>query len=349
MSDAAFRAPNAIDREDRARAPVEPRTGFAFGKVILLGEHAVVYGAPALAPGIDRGARAIVTPLVPPSASTLVLGGRTVVADAEAADDLARALAALLAEGEPAGSVAVEAFTDLPPGGGLGCSAALAVAIARAVEPAGPHAEAAVLKRSTAWERIFHGNPSGIDTAAAARGGCLRFSRTEGVRPIEPAKDFWLCIGSSGPGASTRTMVEQVAKLHARKPEMVQKSVDGVTSLVDNAALAVEAGDLTALGRLMDLNQMILAGLMVSTESIEQMCGIARSEGALGAKLTGAGGGGSVIALVPSACAGAEHVSEPEVAEAARRILEAWRVKGFGGFVARVQARNPSLPRKEQP
>lgn len=326
-----------------------PRKGAACGKVILLGEHAVVYGAPALAAGIDRGAVATAAALPPGAPSTLALGGRIFVADAASGEDLGRALAALLAEGDPAGPVAVEASAELPPGGGLGCSAALAVAIARAVAYDGPTREVEVAARATAWERIFHGNPSGIDTAAAARGGCMRFTRAEGVRALAPAVDLWLCVGSSGPGASTKVMVEQVAKLHARKPEMVETSVQGISSLVGNATLAVEAGDLTGLGRLMDLNQMLLAGLMVSTESIEQMCSIARGAGALGAKLTGAGGGGSVIALVPSARTGAERVTEDEARAAADRILDAWRAAGFSGFVARVRAPERAFVVKLQP
>jgi len=336
MSEASTRDEGSRGEPSSASRP--PRTGVACGKVILLGEHAVVYGAPALAAGIDRGAAASAVSLPPGALSTLALGGRTVVADAGSSDDLGRSLAALLAEGTPAEPSAVEASTELPPGGGLGCSAALGVAIARAVAPDGPDREADDAARATAWERIFHGNPSGIDTAAAARGGCLRFTRAEGVRPVAPAVDLWLCVGSSGPGASTRRMVEEVAKLHARKPDVVEKSVQGITSLVDNASLAVEAGDLTGLGRLMDLNQMILAGLMVSTESIEQMCAIARGAGALGAKLTGAGGGGSVIALAHSARVGAERTGEDESRAAADRILDAWRAAGFSGFVARVRA-----------
>jgi mevalonate kinase len=277
-------------------------------------------------------------------------------------DDLARALAGLLAavpmapgpsaEGAqgatapvPLRAVAVEASAELQPGGGLGCSAALGVAIGRAVEDlaAAGHAtavaDARALARAAAWEQVFHGNPSGIDTAAALHGGCLRFSRAEGVRPVEPAVDLWLCIGSSGPGASTKTMVEGVAALRGRKPHVVDGAVEAVRSLVDNAALAVEAGDLAALGRFMDLNQMLLAGLMVSTEAIEHLCQLARGAGALGAKLTGAGGGGSVVALVPSSRLGAEALAEADAERSGRAILDAWAGAGFSGFLTRVRSR----------
>ena len=304
--------------------------GAAHGKVILLGEHAVVYGAPALAAGIDRGARATATTLAPGEASRLELGADSIPADQESSDDRARAFAALLAEGRAAPSVAVEATSELPAGGGLGSSAAIGVAIGRAV--AGlfdPEIEGESAARAVAWERIFHGNPSGIDTAAAAIGGCFRFTREHGAHPISVARPLVLCVGWSGSSSSTRTMVEGVARLRARKPAMVDKSIAGITALVENAALAVEAGDVLGLGRLLDLNQMILAGLLLSTGPIEDMCAAARAAGALGAKLTGAGGGGSVIALV-----GANQSTDEDAAAA--MILAAWRAAGFSGFVTRV-------------
>jgi mevalonate kinase len=302
----------------------------AHGKVILLGEHAVVYGAPALAAGIDRGARATATTLPPGEASRLQLGADSIPADAASSDDRARAFAALLAEGRPATSVLVEATSELPAGGGLGSSAAIGVAAGRAVAALfDPEIEGEAAARAVAWERIFHGNPSGIDTAAAAIGGCFRFTREHGAHPIPVARPLVLCIGWSGSSSSTRTMVEGVARLRARKPTMVDKSIAGIAALVENAALAVEAGDLLGLGRLFDLNQMLLAGLLLSTDTIEDMCATARAAGALGAKLTGAGGGGSVIALV-----GANQSTDDDAAAA--MILDAWRAGGFSGFVTRV-------------
>ncbi len=310
-------------------------TGRASGKVILLGEHAVVYGAPALAAGIARGARAEAERLPEGEASKLTLGSDRAAASEP---DVQRAFAALLAEGDPLPPMAVTAELELPPGTGLGGSAAVGVAIARAALGAAgrPAPDTETIARATAWERVFHGNPSGIDTTAAAIGGCFRFTRSEGARPIATACDLVLCVGLSGVSTSTREMVEGLARLRAKKPEMVDKSISGIAALVENAALAIEAGDLSGLGKLMDLNQMLLAGLMLSTEALEDLCAVARRAGALGAKLTGKGGGGSVLAL------SADEARADEV-------LAAWKASGYEGFVTRVAAGHDGEPGRGSP
>jgi mevalonate kinase len=299
--------------------------GAACGKVILLGEHAVVYGVPAIAVGIDRGARATATPLATGPSTLHVRRWDITVRDDEEGHDLARAFRALVEatrDDLPAlGAHAVDVEADLPPGGGLGCSAAMGVAIARALDPA--TTDDALQERAMAWERVFHGTPSGVDAAVSARGGCVFFRKGEALERVRARGALPLCIGSTGVISSTKPMVDAVARLRARRPEIVAKSFEAIRTLVQNAKLAIEAGDRYALGKLMDLNQMLLSGLFVSSPEIERMCGAARDAGALGAKLTGAGGGGSVVALVPSAA----------VAEA---VIAAWRADGFDGFATHV-------------
>ena len=317
--------------------------GTASGKVILFGEHAVVYGVPGIAAGIEKGARASAAKLAGASASSLALSGKSHKTTDDS--DLARALRSLL-EVEPAcGPLSIEAHADVPPGGGLGCSAALGVAIARAAERAslgeGALDERRVFERGLAWERVFHGNPSGIDTAAAASGTFLWYERGVGTRPLTAPVDVWLAVGYSGASASTKVMVESIARIQEKNPQLHEKFLGGVRSIVENARLALDAGDDRALGQLMDMNQMLLAGVLLSTEAIEQMCGIARAEGALGAKLTGSGGGGSVIAL-GGMCPRAERGSVAE--QLAEQIAAAWAAAGFTSFSTRVQgSHNPNL------
>jgi mevalonate kinase len=300
-------------------------TGAAFGKLILLGEHAVVYGAPALVAGIDRGVRAVAA--IGGRGRTLSLLGAPQV-DVGADEPLGRAFSALLEAGGAPENLAIRIEGDLPAGVGLGFSAAAAVAIARAVEAlredegeAGR--EGRVHDRAMAWERVFHGNPSGVDVAAAMHGGCLRFSRQEGSRPLEVGAPLRLCVGLSGTTGSTHAMVAGVASLREKNRDLVDRSVDALASCVDSAIAAIAAGQAQALGELMNLGQMLLAGLMVSTEELETLCATAREAGALGAKLTGAGGGGAVVALAGSG-RGAEAVGEA--------IVAAWGEQGYQGF-----------------
>jgi mevalonate kinase len=295
--------------------------GQACGKVILLGEHAVVYGVPALAVGIERGARAWRVPGGPGPSRLLVRGWNITVHEDQLDHDLSRAFRALLqaarAHSPSLGAQDVEVDASLPPGGGLGCSAAIGVAIARALCPlAGPDA---IQAQAMAWEQVFHGNPSGVDAAVAARGGCVMFTKGETIEPVRVRAPLPLCVGNTGIASSTKSMVEGVARLRARDPGRVDGAFEAVRALVQSARLAIETGDRVALGRLMDRNQTLLAGLSLSTPEIEAMCGVARRAGALGAKLTGAGGGGCVVALVPSQA----------VAEA---VLEAWKNEGLEGF-----------------
>ena len=302
---------------------MSPASGHASGKVILLGEHAVVYGVPAIAVGIDRGATATAVAL-PSGVSRLRVRAWDVDVTADdPASDLGRAFGALLrATGSP-GTTVVDAEANLPPGGGLGCSAALGVAVARAIDPKA--SDDAILERAMAWERVFHGNPSGIDAAVATLGGSVLFMKGQPIETLSVRAPLIFAVGNTGISSSTRAMVEAVARQRQRRPEIVEKAFAGIESLVRNARLTIEGGDRVALGKLMDLNQMLLAGLMVSTEEIERMCDLARQAGALGAKLTGAGGGGSVVALT-------------DAPAAAERVLAAWREAGFEGFVAETRA-----------
>jgi mevalonate kinase len=310
----------------------EERIGRAGGKVILLGEHAVVYGVPALAVGLERGVVARALAGEAPGHALHVAGWGVSVTPADGTD-LGRALTALL---EASGSAVssrprvVHAHVELPPGGGVGCSAAIGVAVARALDTAA--SLEAIMQRATAWERVFHGNPSGVDVAAAAMGGCLRFVRGEGVEPVHGARSVHLAIGATGRASSTKVMVERVAALRERDRAGVERAFAAIASLVDVASLAVCRGDLASLGAAMDENQAHLEALGVSTAELEELVAVARASGSLGAKLTGAGGGGCAVALAASEA----HAEE---------IVREWRHAGYDGWTSASAARQTDATR----
>jgi mevalonate kinase len=307
----------------------------AEGKVILLGEHAVVYGHPAIVTALDQGARATATRS---SGSSLVLAGSRFL---PGQGDVGTAFNELL-QVLKVRDVQIEAELAIPAGLGLGASAALGVAIARALlqldgsiseRPQGDPSDLE-LRAAQAWETVFHGTPSGIDVAAASLGGCFSFTRSEGPAPIHVPHALTLAVGIVGPKVSTKVMVNGVAERRRADPNRVDRSLERIRTLVETARQAIETGDRARLGRAMNDNQVELGRLGLSTEALEHACEVARTHGALGAKLTGKGGGGCVVALC---------------AEDPKRVLDAWRSAGFDGFASTVPARaiNPRMDRRK--
>jgi mevalonate kinase len=295
--------------------------GFGRGKVILLGEHAVVHGCPAIAVGIERGVTAEARP-ADRNILRLSPWGLTLEPDPVGSEPLERAFAAALALYHERPTLEVSAEVELPAGAGLGCSAAIGVAVLDAIDEALniQRSRTELAEAALVWERIFHGNPSGIDNTMSAVGGVALYRKGEPLQPLRSNKPLHLVIGYSGESSSTKEMVASVARQLEEEPERVNKAFEAIEVLVRNARLAIEAGDHIALGQLLDLNHTILSSLMLCTTKLEEMCQSARAAGALGAKMTGAGGGGCMFALAPKR-------------DEALRLCE---VLGPGAFVAEV-------------
>lgn len=254
--------------------------------MILFGEHAVVYGHPALAMAVDRGTTVEMEPAP---------GPRRVVAGPMADPRLEAALDLLL----PSQGLTVRIETELPVGRGMGSSASLAVALVRARASAeGRRASLTeCIEEGFRVERVFHGQPSGIDHTVCARGGAVRYLRGAQGLCIEPLAlgPLPLVVLDTGRAGHTGALVAAVA---ARRPG-VDPVLAEIGALVERCVPLLAASALPALGEAMTENQALLRALGVSAPENEALVSFALAQGALGAKLAGAGGGGVVIALHP--------------------------------------------------
>jgi mevalonate kinase len=272
--------------------------GRAAGKVILLGEHAVVYGRPALAAGLKLGLEVEVREA---SGVARLESDRPELADDPRPHELVAAAATAL--GLASRGFVVRVRSELPAGAGLGSSAALAVAVLRALAVVAGRTLSAdeELALGRELEAIFHGHPSGIDPAAAALGSCFRFVRGEPPRVtrMSPPEALPLVIALAGSRRSTGTAVQGLRQRWQAEPRRYEALFDRVAAVVERGARALEQGDLGALGDAFNQNQELLAELGVSAPEVDALVTRARTAGALGAKLTGGGAGGAVIALAP--------------------------------------------------
>ena len=288
----------------------------AHGKVILLGEHSVVYGHPALAGALADGVTVEATAgqgLLRIPAWGVELDGSG-GADSDGAS-LARAYAEIR---NRAGAPALDLVLtfNLPTGAGLGSSAAMAVAIGRALGLDG----AALAEAAMASETVIHGKPSGLDHTVSIAGGFGLFTRAGGLQPLH-APPLPVVIGHTGKARDTKGRVARVAELVNERGGEVRERFLAIESLVGRGADAVARGSYGELGAAMNENQRHLEALEVSCPEIERMCAVARDAGAFGAKLTGGGGGGCVIAVGNDAA-----------------VADAWRRAGFATFTATVRA-----------
>jgi hydroxymethylglutaryl-CoA reductase len=312
---------------------LRPSTGAAPGKVILFGEHAVVYGRPAIAAALERGLGATAEPSADGPRLDIPSWGRNGLhirlgERQPGIESVARAFAAALeAAGLRDARLRVTLDAELPPGVGLGSSAAFAIALLRALGEfrGAPFDTAGLLKAAESVERVFHGTPSGLDHTVVALGGCLRYQRgaTPAFTPVPIAEPVPVVVGWTAREGGTRDVVERLRARHDAHPDLYERLFDAIGEVAEAGVDALARGDLARLGALFDLNHGYLNACGVSALVNEQMVSVARQHGALGAKLTGAGWGGAVIAVAP------DH---PE------RIVAALQDAGFSATATRVGA-----------
>lgn len=281
------------------------------GKVILLGEHAVVYGSHAIAAPIPLAVRATVQDTRSGGVDLLIPRWGVecrVSCDPAHRDSFQRSLGLVFDRLElTERSMHIEVFPSVPRAMGLGGSAALAVAVIRALDQ---HygfglSDEQVNALAFSCEEVAHGKPSGIDNTVATYGRMVLYRRGSAIGELPTVRELTvrepipLVVGISGREGLTARTVANVRSAWKRNPELY----DGIFRQIDQLALqgvdAIEQHDLEQLGDLMNVCHGLLNALRVSCRELEELVQIARENGALGAKLTGGGGGGSIIALCP--------------------------------------------------
>ncbi len=281
-------------------------TGTACGKVILLGEHAAVYDRHALALPIPDAVTVAVAERE--NGVRLVVPGWRIVADwspGDIAPDGAAAVIELIMKefGVANRGFDVRATSRIPIGMGLGSSAAFAVAAIRAFNALLGHelTEKQIDQLAFRCEELTHGTPSGVDNNLAVYGEPVLFSKGSRTRtrPLPLDEIPPLVIAASGHRGSTRDLVAAVRARYEQNETLYETIFDEIDEMSVAGAAALRERDYALLGSLMNVCHGFLNAIEVSTPELESMVSIARAAGAAGAKLTGAGGGGSIVALSP--------------------------------------------------
>jgi mevalonate kinase len=283
-------------------------------KIILLGEHFVVYGEPAIVMAIDKRAYARVEKRndnrlhvrsMDLNLEVFFENGsfRVEQGDLKEAkmkfEPVKQAIEKVMEKHGQHVGLDVEINSTVPVGAGLGSSAAVIAATTAATGAIldVKLSKEDILRITYAAEKIVHGTPSGVDPAISTMGGTMLFQMDTGFKPLEVKTNIPLIIGDTGVERSTRVQVEKVRDLVDKYPRVTEHLMKAAREIVLRAIEALKENDLETLGTMMNINHALLYGIGVSDESLEWLANAARKAGALGAKLTGAGGGGCMIAL----------------------------------------------------
>ena len=296
-----------------SRKVVMPETAdrqSAYGKIILLGEHAVVYGRPAIALPIPLAVEAAVRK-EGDGINVLIPRWGIEQKVRPSAPGFAGIIATLMSQiGLASENMTIEVFPHIPRAMGLGGSSALAVAILRAADEAYglQLSDGRINELAFECEKTAHGTPSGIDNTVATYGAPLLYQRQQDEAQqqarftnITLGQPLEMVIGVTGKESLTADTVARVRASWQQYPDRYESLFDQIGQLTNVGQGALQEGRLDELGELMNLCHGYLNALQLSTPELEELVHIARRSGAIGAKLTGGGGGGSMIALCPDA------------------------------------------------
>jgi mevalonate kinase len=283
-------------------------TGSAPGKVILFGEHAVVYGRTAIAVPVENvRANAEISPISKGKKGQIYIEAPQIDFSSwiHAAQDthplsvlIHLTLEFLGVKNFPPFKIQLD--SSIPIAAGMGSSAAISIAIIRALsgqfeQEISPNQQSEI---AFEVEKVHHGTPSGVDNTVVAHETPVIFTREKVPRPFRPGANIHLLIADTGIHSETSFAVGQVRESWESNKTYYEALFDQISEVSEFASRAIKSGQVSVLGSLMNQNQILLQALGVSSEPLNDLIEAARQAGAFGAKLSGAGLGGNMIALV---------------------------------------------------
>ena len=282
--------------------------GSGFGKTILFGEHFVVHGVPGIASAIDSATEAEVKKTkngIKIKDERTGAKGYAEKKKLQQLESIDRMLTAMDLDPE---SVSMDIWLggNLPGFSGLGASAASSVAIARAISEEFDLDLRDEKINDVAYEaeKAYAGNPSGIDNTAATFGGLIWFKKNLGassneIEQLSIRNPIEIVIANTGVVANTKAMVAGVGERKKHNSKKYNEIFKKAEDLVYNGRKALENFDLKKVGSLMNENHILLQEIEVSSKELDYLVELARKNGSFGAKMTGGGGGGCILALTP--------------------------------------------------
>jgi mevalonate kinase len=285
-------------------------TASAPGKVILFGEHAVVLGKPAIAVAVDRRVKVTIRKGKEPNHIKVTIPSLDVEGtinphgiianEGHGETGILHYIKGALQKTGIEGGLELEVSLDIPVGAGLGSSAAITVATlaAAAIYNQQDLTREQIAQTSHQVELEVQGAASPMDTAVSTYGGVIYLSKGK-VTPLQNPKELPLVVGYTTQPGNTGELVAGVGRLRNTYPHIINPILDSIENLTNEAKQAIMKGEEKRIGELMNINQGLLDALGVNTWKLSRLVYQARQAGALGSKLTGAGGGGSMIAYCP--------------------------------------------------
>jgi mevalonate kinase len=275
--------------------------GVAHSKLILIGEHSVVYGKPAIALPFPLVG---VESTVESTSQSLTIDCSFYNGPVSTVPRALHGLAACISEtleriGNTTEELLIRISSTIPQGRGLGSSAAVAIAVVRSIFAYHRHelSQKELMSLAHIAESYAHGNPSGIDTATASTECPLLYVKGQPLKSLSAGAPLHLIVADSGRAGDTRAAVNSVSERLRSEPIVIQRCLDRLGELTHVAKEVLATGDFKLLGQLLNYAHTELINLGVSDSGLNHLVNIARQAGAYGAKLTGGGRGGCILAL----------------------------------------------------